>query len=136
MKTKTLILKFLLATLLTSGAVSAQEDESHSLDGIQLEYTYTDGASVVLNFYDGLIKYRWTAGPNEGAAGEGFSYESKLIRDDQYMVVWRSTERRFFVTMTIDLEQRTMVTSAISGYGTDEEMVLFDEASIHRVSRN
>lgn len=135
MNIRDVLLSFVLATSLALGAVAAQEADPHALDGTELEYTYTDGGSVVLNFYDGLIKYRWIAGPNEGTAGEGFQYSAKLIDDDRYMVVWRSAEARFFVTMVIDLERRALVTSALTGYGTEQEGVLFDEATIHRVER-
>ena len=133
MQTKIRFLTYMALASLT--LVAAHASESDSLDGIELEYTYTDGAAVVLNFYDGLVKYRWIAGPYEGSAGEGFQYNAKPMGEDRYMVVWRSAKDRFFVTMVIDLEQRTMVTSAISGYATDQEMVLFDEATIQRVER-
>ena len=135
MKTRDVLLTFVLVSSLALGTVAAQEADPHALDGTELEYTYTDGGSVVLSFYDGLTKYRWIAGPNEGTAGDGFPYSAKFIGDDRYMVVWRSAESRFFVTMVINLEQRTLFTSALSGYGTEEEGVLFDEATIHRVER-
>ena len=135
MRTIGVLLKFMVVSSFALGTVAAQESDPHALDGTELEYTYTDGGSVVLNLYDGLIKYRWIAGPNEGMTGEGFPYSAKFIGDDRYMVVWRSAESRFFVTMIINLEQRTLFTSALSGYETEEEVVLFDEATIHRVER-
>ena len=135
MRIRYAFLSFVILVSSALGPVAAQEADPHALDGTELEYTYTDGGSVVLNFYDGLIKYHWIAGPNEGMAGEGFEYSAKFIGDDRYMVVWRSAESRFFVTMVINLEQRTMFTSALSGYETEQEVVLFDKATIHRVVR-
>ena len=120
---------------LTLGPAVAQEADPHALDGTELEYTYTDGGSVILNFYDGLLKFHWIAGPNEGAAGEGFEYDAKMIGDDRYVVLWRMIEDRNFLTMVIDLGQRTLITSALLGFGTEQEAILFDEATINRIGR-
>ena len=129
------LLVLALASAFALGFVIAQENDPHALDGTELEYTYTDGGSVVLTFYDGLLKFLWIAGPNEGAAGEGFEYNAKMIGADRYMVVWRMEEANNFLTMVIDLENRSLYTSALMGYETDQEGVLFDEATIHRVER-
>ena len=135
MKIRNGLLIYVLLGALALGSVAAQEADPHVLDGSELEYTYTDGGSVILTFYDGLLKFRWIAGPNEGASGEGFEYNARMIGDDRYMVVWRMTEERNYLTMVIDLGQRTLFTSALLGYGTEQEGVLFDEATIHRVER-
>ncbi len=120
---------------LTLGCVAAQENNSHALDGTELEYTYADGGSVILAFYEGLLKFQWVAGANEGAMGEGFEYTAKVIGDDRYIVVWQMPEVPNYLTMVIDLGSRALFTSALMGYGTDQEGVLFDEATIHRVNR-
>ena len=135
MKIRNGLLTCVLVGALSLGPVVAQEADPHMLDGTELEYTYTDGGSVILTFYDGLLKFRWTAGPNEGASGEGFEYNARMIGDDRYVVVWRMIEDRNYLTMVIDLGQSSLFTSALLGYGTEQEGVLFDEATIHRVDR-
>ena len=135
MKMRHSLLTSVLVGALALGSVVAQQNDPHALDGTELEYTYTDGGSVILNFYDGLLKFRWIAGPNEGATGEGFEYNARMIGDDRYMVVWQMVEARNYLTMVIDLGSRALFTSALMGYGTDQEGVLFDEATIHRVER-
>ena len=129
------LLAFLSLGAFYFGFALAQDNDPHALDGMELEYTYTDGGSVVLTFYDGLLKFLWTAGPNEGAAGEGFEYSAKMIGDERYMVMWRMEEANNFLTMVIDLESRALFTSALMGYETDQEGTLFDEAEIQRVDR-
>jgi hypothetical protein len=129
------LLTFALLGAFALGSVVAQENDPHALDGTELEYTYTDGGSVILTFYDGLLKFLWIAGPNEGAMGEGFEYSAKMIGDDRYMVVWQMAEAPNYLTMVIDLGSRALFTSALMGYGTDQEGVLFDEATIRRVDR-
>ena len=135
MRIRDCLLTFAVFGSLFLGFALAQDADPQALDGTELEYTYTDGGSVILGFYDGLIRYRWIAGPNEGVTGEGFDYDAKMIGDDRYMVVWGSAEARNFLTMVIDLEQHSLFTSGLMGYGTEEESVLFDEATIHRVER-
>ena len=66
-----------------------------------------------LTFYKGLLKFRWIAGPNEGASGEDLEYNARLTGDDFYIVVWRMLEDRNDLTMIIDLGQRTLFTSAL-----------------------
>lgn len=110
----------------------AQESEAQLLDGTELEYTYTDGGGVVLTFYDGLLKYRWIAGPFAGAMGEGLVYRARAIADDIYLVNWHDTAGSSFVTLVIDLQSRALYSSAILGYGTDQKLTLFDEAVIER----
>ena len=129
------LIAFTLLGALTLGCVAAQENNSHALYGTELAYTYADGGSVILTFYDGMLKFQWVAGPNEGAMGEGFEYTAKLIGDGRYMVVWQMPEVPNYLTMVIDLGSRASFTSALMGYGTDQEGVLFDEATIHRVDR-
>ena len=135
MKPKCGLLVLALLCMFSVNPAPAQENDPHALDGTELEYTYTDGGSVILAFYDGFLRFRWIAGPNEGAAGEGFEYEAKQIGDDRYMVVWRMEEAHNFLTMVIDLDNRALYTSALMGYETDQEGVLFDEATIRRLSR-
>ena len=135
MKMRRSLLPFLFLSTFAFGPLAAQENDPHALDGTELEYTYTDGGSVILTFYDGLLKFLWIAGPNEGAAGENFEYSARPIGDDRYMVVWRMEEANNFLTMVIDLESRALFTSGLMGYESDEEAVLFDEATIHRVER-
>lgn len=124
-----------LPLMIAASLVWPQAAGAQLLDGTELEYTYTDGGSVILAFYDGLLRFRWIAGPNEGAMGEGFEYSARVIGDDRYMVVWQMPEAHNYLTMVIDLNSRALFTSALMGYGTEQQGVLFDQAMIHRVER-
>lgn len=135
MKKLTVLLTSILVGSLLPGVAFSQDADPHALDGTELEYTYTDGGTVVLNFYDGLVKFRWVAGPNEGQSGEGFPYRAKLIGNDRYMVIWQMVEARNYMTMVVDLGQRALFTSGLLSYGTDDEAILFEQATIHRVER-
>ncbi len=105
------------------------------LDGYELEYTYTDGGAVVLTFYDGMLKYRWLSGPFEGVEESDKNYQSTMIRDGLYLVNWHDSENSNFVTQAIDLEDNILHATAIIGYGTADEIVLFERATIERVTK-
>ncbi len=120
---------------LGASLAKAQEASPQLLDGTELEYTYTDGGAVVLSFYDGKLKYRWTAGPFAGTEVADLVYKSRRIGDELYLVSWHDVDNLNFVTLVINLQQNVLHSSAVVGYGTDREVTLFDGAIIERVNR-
>ena len=125
---------FLVVTLGPHVAI-AQEPTPQLLDGMEIEYTYTDGGTVVANFDDGRLSYRWTAGPFAGTAVADRIYKSRQIGDELYLVSWHDTENLNFATLVFDFQRNREYGSALVGYGTDQATVLFDEAVIQRVTR-
>ncbi len=121
---------------LGAGVAHAQEPEPQLLDGTELEYTYTVRGTVVIAFYDGKLRYRWTAGPLAGTEEKDRVYRSRRIGDELYLVNWHDTENRNVVTLVINLRENVVHSSGLAGYGTVREAVLFDQAVIQRVSRN
>ena len=120
---------------LGASLAKAQEASPQLLDGTELEYTYTDGGAVVLSFYDGKLKYRWTAGQFAGTEVAALVYKSRRIGDELYLVSWHDVDNLNFVTLVINLQQNVLHSSAVVGYGTDREVTLFDGAIIERVNR-
>jgi len=112
-----------------------QDNAPQLLDGTELEYTYSDGGAVVLTFYDGLLKFRWIAGPFEGVTGEDLAYNARAVADDIFLVNWHDLDGPSFVSLVINLQQNTLYSSALLGYQTDGELSLFDEATIERLER-
>ena len=126
-----------LSVIFAFGAspILGQDDQPRLLDGTELEYTYSDGGAVVLTFYDGLLKFRWIAGPFEGATGEDLAYNARAVADDIFLVNWHDLDGPSFVTLVINLQHNSLYSSALLGYQTDGELSLFDEATIERVER-
>ena len=112
-----------------------QDGAPQLLDGTEIQYTYSDGGAVVLTFYNGLLKFLWIAGPFEGATGEDLPYDARAVADDIFLVNWHDLNGPSFVTLVINLQHNTLYSSALLGYQTDEELSLFDEATIERVER-
>lgn len=58
-----------------------------------------------------------------------------MVADDVYVVNWHMTDAKNFVTLIVNLRNRSLYSSALMGYQTDQEQILFDEATIERVER-
>lgn len=131
----TIIVLLAVSVLLARSAIAQEADSQPLLDGVELDYTYTDGGRVALSFSDGELSFRWLAGPFAGAEGAGFAYHSRQIGEDLYLVNWHDEEGFGFITLVINLQQKVLYSSALLGYGTEEELQLFDGAIIESVMR-
>ena len=131
MKTLTLFLYAFLAVMIQSNA-QGNEDE-HLLDGTSMDYFYQNGTAVHVEFLDGQFKYKWIAGPNEGAEGQE-KYRSRKISDKMYLVNFMNEPSTTFVTLVFNFNQNVMYSSALIAPGTDQEQVLFDGGIIEHLS--
>jgi hypothetical protein len=104
----------------------------HVLDGAIFEYTYAELGTVVVEFYDGLVKFQWIAGALQGEAGEGFAYLAKQISASHYLANWHEPEARAFVTLFIDLQENRVHSSVLAAYTTEDEQVWLHEAVLKR----
>ena len=84
---------FSLSLLVVACVVWSQEASLQLLDGMELEYTYTDGGTVVLTFYDDKLRYRWTTGPFAGTEVADRVYQSREIGDELSSKTWFTTPR-------------------------------------------
>ena len=105
------------------------------LDGTLLEYTYSEMGTVRASYDNGYISFEWLAGPMSGQTGEGFPYRARKVGADQFFVNWHEPELPGFVTLYVDFEAGRVHSSLIAGYGSEDEQIHFDTASIDRVER-
>lgn len=108
---------------------------SHLLDGTTMQYTYDEMGTVRTVYDDGLISFRWLAGPLAGEAGGGFVYRAREIGEHRFLVNWHEPELPGFVTLAIDFDSSEVHSSLIAFYGTDNEQIHFDTARIDSVQR-
>jgi phenolic acid decarboxylase len=113
----------------------SQETDIQALSNIEIRYTYSDGASVILTIKNGKLGYRWTAGIAEGSEVNELTYYSKELADSIYLVSWHDSENKNFVTLIFDFNLMVEHGTAIIFYATPYERTLFDEAIINKVSR-
>lgn len=112
-----------------------EDQPMHLLDGKTLEYTYENGWSFRLRFYDGKIAYEFL-GASEGEVSnrnENIPYQSREIREDLYHVVWHEANIHDVVSLVIDLAGKRLYSAALLGYGKPDANLLFESALIHNV---
>ena len=126
---------FLFLAVLTAYSVRAQESGQQALSNIELEYTYSDGGAVVLKIGDGILGYRWIAGPSAGYEVTERRYQSRKIAAEIYLVNWHDSENSDYVNLVIDLNEMVVHGSALAAYDSETPFAFFDIAKIARVER-
>jgi len=125
----------LFLAVLTAYSVRAQESGQQALSNIELEYTYSDGGAVVLKIGDGILGYRWIAGPSAGYEVTERRYQSRKIAAEVYLVNWHDSENSDYVNLVIDLNEMVVHGSALAAYDSETPFAFFDLAKIARVER-
>jgi hypothetical protein len=98
-----------------------KEALSHLLDGITMQYTYSEMGTVRTAYDNGLISFEWLAGPLQGETGGGFVYRAREVGENRYFVNWHEPELPGFVTLYVDFDSGQVHSSLIAAYGSDEE---------------
>lgn len=111
------------------------DTKTHSLDGTSMQYTYSEMGTVRTAYEDGRVSFEWLAGPIAGEIGKGFPYSARKVGDDSYFVSWHEPEQFGFVTLHIDFNTGHVHSSVLAGYGTPDEGIHFDIATIEKVTR-
>ena len=111
------------------------DEVSHLLDGTSMQYTYSEMGTVQTSYNDGRISFEWLKGPLQGQTGGGFIYRSREVGEYQFLANWHEPDPPGFVTLFIDFKAGQVHSSLIAAYGSDEEQIHFDSASIDTVKR-
>ncbi len=98
-----------------------------------MQYTYSDMGTVRTSYADGRISFEWLRGPLQGQTGGGFAYRSREVGESQFLVNWHEPDLPGFVTLLIDFKAGLVHSSLIAAYGSEEEQIHFDSASIDSV---
>jgi len=126
---------FLFLVVLAAYPVRAQDSGQQGLSNVELEYTYSDGGAVVLKIGDGILGYRWIAGPSAGYEVTERRYQSRKIAAEIYLVNWHDSENSDYVNLVIDLNEMVVHGSALAAYDSDTPFAFFDIATIARVEK-
>ncbi len=108
---------------------------SHLLDGTRMQYTYNDMGTVRTSYDKGCISFEWISGPLQGGTGAGFNYRAREVGENRFFVSWHEPELPGFVTLLIDFQAGQVHSSLIAAYGSEEEQIHFDTASIDHADR-
>ena len=89
-----------------------------------MNFQYQNGAAIHMEFYKGLVKYEWIAGPAKGRGNKNIPYRSHKIGNELYLVSWHETDLKDYLTLVFDFEHMVMHNSVILGYENKPERKL------------
>ncbi len=122
---KTIIVLFLTSVAFSS--ISAQEKQpEHLLDGTSMKYYYQTGMAIHLELYEGMLKYRWIAGPRKGKGNQDLPYSSRKIGDKMYVISWLEGSHPDYLTLIFNFNNNVMYSSGILRFGTPDQFTVFD----------
>ena len=83
-----------------------EDNQVHLLDGKVIDYTYDGGWRFRVRFYDGMAAYQFLGDSGESVSNsnEDIPYQSRIIRDNLYHVVWHETNIGDLVSLVIEVE--------------------------------
>jgi phenolic acid decarboxylase len=109
-----------------------KSESMHLLDGKILLYTYEGGWSFRVRFYDGLAAYEFLgdSGKKGSNSKADIPYQSRLVREDLYHVVWHETDIGDLVSLVIDITNKRIYSAALLGYRSQKFFLHFQGGTI------
>ena len=89
----------------------------------------------MLKIGEGILGYRWIAGPSAGYGVSDRRYQSRKIAAGVYLVNWHDSENSDYVNLVIDLNEMVVHGSALAAYDSETPFAFFDIAKIARVNK-
>jgi hypothetical protein len=111
----------------------ATEQPEQLLDGKTIDYTYAGGWRFRVRFYDGLAAYEFLGegGGDVSNRNADIPYQSRLLREDLYHVVWHETDIGDLVSLVIDVANKKIHSAALLGYRGEDSNLHFESGVIH-----
>ncbi len=98
----------------------------HLLDGTSMKYYYQNGGGIHIEFYKGVLKYKWIVGPRKGHKNQDLPYSSRKIGDKMYIVSWLEASHPDYTTLIFNFNNNVMYSSGIFRFGTKKQFTRFD----------
>ena len=57
----------------------------HLLNGTSMNYFYQNGGGIRIEFYNGMLKYKWIVGPRKGNGNQDLAYNSRKVGPKTYL---------------------------------------------------
>ena len=108
-------------------------DEPTLLDGTKVTFYYQNGWGAHVEFYDGMLKYEWVAGPAKGRGNQDLPYRSRKIDDETYIVNWLEESNPDFVTLIFNFTNNVMYSSALLRFASDKQTISFNGGIIQEL---
>ncbi|APD06847.1 hypothetical protein UJ101_01328 [Flavobacteriaceae bacterium UJ101] len=110
-----------------------EKQPEHLLDGTSMNYYYQNGTGIHFEFYNGMIKYEWIAGPRKGHGNKDLKYASRKVGDKMYLMSWLEEAHPDYVTLLFNFNNNVVYSSAILRFGTKDQFTLFDGGIIENL---
>ncbi|MGB2957982.1 MAG: MoaF N-terminal domain-containing protein [Bacteroidota bacterium] len=110
-----------------------RKESMHLLDGRTIDYTYDGGWRFRVRFYEGLAAYDFLgeSGENVSDSNADIPYQSRLVREDLYHVVWHETNIGDLASLVIDVANKRIYSAALLGYHGPDLNLHFEGGDIH-----
>lgn len=118
-----------------SWASNSLEKEEHLLDGTSFTFQYQNAGAMDVSFADGTLTYKWVAGRNVDEPQQSYTYKSRKLDADIYLVNWHEPEKKNYVTMVYNFKSNTCAVSVISRYGNEKPFTGFQAGVIEHVNK-
>lgn len=127
---------FVLIQTLATAAWAQAGSGTHVLNGTSVDWTYNNSdARMVVSFDDGLGQYEWIAGGRTGNSDTEIPYSSREVSPNIFLMSWIQADRPDFITMIFDFNAKTIATTGLIRYGSDDQRMLFLDGVINSVER-
>lgn len=110
--------------------------EEHLLDGKSFTFQYQNAGAIDISFTDNQLTYKWLAGRNAGEPKKTYSYKSRKVDTEIYLVNWHEPDTKNFVTMVYNFKSNTCAVSVISKYNSEKPFQGFQAGIIEHVQGN
>ena len=107
-------------------------NETNLLDGTTVTYTYEDLGTIELEIDNGLLTYEWKEGAFSGTIGKDHAYKARKISDKIYLIHWFESSRSSLITLVLNFKENQVHSSALLNPTTEEETILFHNATIQK----
>ncbi|WP_299157794.1 hypothetical protein [uncultured Tenacibaculum sp.] len=96
------------------------------LNGTSMKYYYQNGGGIHIEFYNGMLKYKWIVGPRKGNGNKELPYSSRKIGEKLYIVSWLEASHPDYTTLIFNFNNNVMYSSGIFRFGTKDQFTRFD----------
>ncbi len=110
-----------------------EKQPEHLLDGTSMNYYYQNGTGIHIEFYNGMLKYKWIAGPRKGHGNQDLKYNSRKIGDKMYLVSWLEAAHPDYTSLIFNFNNNVMYSTGIFRFGSPNQFTRFDGGIIENL---
>ncbi|MEO1655838.1 MAG: MoaF N-terminal domain-containing protein, partial [Bacteroidota bacterium] len=87
--------------------------EEYLLAGYSFTYQYQSGSAIDISFEGKELTYQWIAGRNAGKPAKTYTYKSRKLDSEVYLVNWHEPKLKNYITLIYNFKNNTCASSVI-----------------------